>query len=122
MPTRGNLPKGEESATFQAVPRLGGENVAYNVFHNLTGGSSPRMRGKQGELRAADSVRGLIPACAGKTLIDLQRGDVTSQYLFTFRSYRNLAPIKPPSYPLNGRLYSIVSFAALSSAISAGVD
>ena len=50
-----------------AHPRVGGENIVDkpNILANL--GSSPRGRGKPGPSLAVPTVRGLIPAWAGKT-------------------------------------------------------
>ena len=56
-------------ASMKAHPRVCGENRRSEMFRWLTPGSSPRVRGK---LRAAKSVvndAGLIPACAGKTIL-----------------------------------------------------
>ena len=51
----------------RAHPRVCGENVGVSVISPVSGGSSPRVRGKLP--READSAarHRLIPACAGKT-------------------------------------------------------
>ena len=50
-----------------AHPRACGENVLAASSASSTPGSSPRVRGKPPCERAGPPVRGLIPACAGKT-------------------------------------------------------
>ena len=50
-----------------AHPRVGGENALIMLDRPGPYGSSPRGRGKQDFGHAASSVRGLIPAWAGKT-------------------------------------------------------
>ena len=54
-------------ARLGAHPRVGGENVG--DFFDLTAedGSSPRGRGKLGDVTYVDGTAGLIPAWAGKT-------------------------------------------------------
>ena len=51
----------------RAHPRVCGENLT--IFHNLVNGngSSPRVRGKRDVSFLLPAVKGLIPACAGKT-------------------------------------------------------
>ena len=51
----------------RAHPRVCGENHAEHGFKTETVGSSPRVRGKQVFYWERCTVRGLIPACAGKT-------------------------------------------------------
>ena len=56
------------SSSWQAHPRVCGENACDPPSRGRGGGSSPRVRGKQrGRPRQGDQP-GLIPACAGKTL------------------------------------------------------
>ena len=50
-----------------AHPRMRGENRVPLRIVRLLVGSSPHARGKQVEIEYPDSVKGLIPACAGKT-------------------------------------------------------
>ena len=50
-----------------AHPRVCGENPFASGAPSTKPGSSPRVRGKQGDLVLALQVAGLIPACAGKT-------------------------------------------------------
>ena len=51
----------------KAHPRVCGENATSGLVAYLPGGSSPRVRGKQGrDGLSPDRIR-LIPACAGKT-------------------------------------------------------
>ena len=51
-----------------AHPRVGGENFGERLGRTLTGGSSPRGRGKRRLLMARSLALGLIPAWAGKTI------------------------------------------------------
>ena len=60
------------TAASPAHPRVCGENTGEELDQILDLGSSPRVRGK---LEASGSQLhefGLIPACAGKTLNDLE--------------------------------------------------
>ena len=50
-----------------AHPRACGENEAGDEKGAVFEGSSPRVRGKRGRGREGRRLRGLIPACAGKT-------------------------------------------------------
>ena len=50
-----------------AHPRACGENLEKPIILNCRGGSSPRVRGKPRCRRRDRSIRGLIPARAGKT-------------------------------------------------------
>ena len=55
---------------FEAItahPRVCGENILNANTWNLSNGSSPRVRGKRETPETNRVVRGLIPACAGKT-------------------------------------------------------
>ena len=61
------------SVTGLAHPRVCGENLRASPQTTQVRGSSPRVRGKRGCHRGARSMRGLIPACAGKTAIDSSR-------------------------------------------------
>ena len=51
-----------------AHPRVCGENASIAGGAPMTTGSSPRVRGKLGGVCRRRGLRGLIPACAGKTL------------------------------------------------------
>ena len=51
----------------RAHPRVCGENVGTIEVARLTGGSSPRVRGKRGVTVDDQLLERLIPACAGKT-------------------------------------------------------
>ena len=51
-----------------AHPRVCGENCDFCAHFIDVRGSSPRVRGKQAEGRRFRHLRGLIPACAGKTM------------------------------------------------------
>ena len=55
-----------------AHPRVCGENAAENSDKDVVTGSSPRVRGKLAVLPEQLDRPGLIPACAGKTLNDLE--------------------------------------------------
>ena len=55
-----------------AHPRVCGENDGFGYVVHRPSGSSPRVRGKQTAWNATNFARGLIPACAGKTLNDLE--------------------------------------------------
>ena len=50
-----------------AHPRVCGENRTVVLYARGDLGSSPRVRGKLGQRREGTPLRGLIPACAGKT-------------------------------------------------------
>ena len=52
-----------------AHPRVCGENPSNTVIALQRAGSSPRVRGKPRDARIVRPRPGLIPACAGKTLI-----------------------------------------------------
>ena len=58
---------GPTSCNNGAHPRSRGENALARTWVASWGGSSPLTRGKQLTRRPGDSVRGLIPAHAGKT-------------------------------------------------------
>ena len=60
-----------------AHPRVCGENPAGPPTRDSAPGSSPRVRGKPPQLRRAPPSRGLIPACAGKTLTEARASFVT---------------------------------------------
>ena len=64
-PSRGALNSG-------AHPRVCGENVVFSFLGSPPTGSSPRVRGKLIDIVDRETARGLIPACAGKTLNDLE--------------------------------------------------
>ena len=53
-----------------AHPRVCGENPLASCPNSRGRGSSPRVRGKPGQSRYARPCRGLIPACAGKTVAE----------------------------------------------------
>ena len=55
-----------------AHPRVCGENSTDQAITAHSMGSSPRVRGKPSPGVSALAGRGLIPACAGKTLNDLE--------------------------------------------------
>ena len=55
-------------AASRAHPRVCGENAFGRGLGLGNRGSSPRVRGKQLEWTGANFARGLIPACAGKTI------------------------------------------------------
>mgnify|MGYP001681432688 CR=1 FL=1 len=50
-----------------------GENPQAEVWHEQPWGSSPRVRGKPEPGHIHLDVRGLIPACAGKTFLGINR-------------------------------------------------
>ena len=52
-----------------AHPRVCGENLRHGLSHRKLGGSSPRVRGKRPRPYCCWRITGLIPACAGKTLL-----------------------------------------------------
>ena len=65
-----------ESKYFSwAHPRVCGENEADLLPPTLPGGSSPRVRGKHASVINDLHQGGLIPACAGKTLLGKLEGD-----------------------------------------------
>ena len=51
-----------------AHPRVCGENTVSGAVDGIKNGSSPRVRGKPAVVKNGGSAKGLIPACAGKTL------------------------------------------------------
>ena len=51
----------------RAHPRVCGENLTVSESGEISGGSSPRVRGKLNRETYGDIILGLIPACAGKT-------------------------------------------------------
>ena len=53
----------------RAHPRVCGENRAHRASPFASRGSSPRVRGKRSLLRRCSCAWGLIPACAGKTIV-----------------------------------------------------
>ena len=57
---------------FPAHPRVCGENSTSGPKSIDAGGSSPRVRGKHNRCCSEGGGVGLIPACAGKTLNDLE--------------------------------------------------
>ena len=56
----------------RAHPRVCGENTKELMTSVQKEGSSPRVRGKPGLVLDVLAEPGLIPACAGKTLNDLE--------------------------------------------------
>ena len=56
----------------RAHPRVCGENRVTVMSDGSNEGSSPRVRGKQAGEGFSVELRGLIPACAGKTFIAIQ--------------------------------------------------
>ena len=56
----------------RAHPRVCGENCGRCFALVALCGSSPRVRGKLGDFIFESHALGLIPACAGKTLNDLE--------------------------------------------------
>ena len=63
-----------------AHPRAGGENTERTKTMSRYFGSSPRGRGKQGELSSDIPYSGLIPARAGKTSTSAKRKRVSSAH------------------------------------------
>ena len=57
--------------TSGAHPRVCGENGLITRFWGGVGGSSPRVRGKPARSASDVFLRGLIPACAGKTKMSI---------------------------------------------------
>ena len=49
-------------------PRVCGENFGCSRISSRSGGTSPRMRGKQGDMMTLSAHTGNIPAYAGKTI------------------------------------------------------
>ena len=58
-------------AVSQAHPRVGGENARVCAGNHSCQGSSPRGRGKPSVYARCEHRGGLIPAWAGKTLVDV---------------------------------------------------
>ena len=69
IPARaGKTPRGgRHDRHGRAHPRACGENTTPTPENARAVGSSPRVRGKRGRGREGRRLRGLIPACAGKT-------------------------------------------------------
>ena len=55
----------------RAHPRVCGENFAGSITDVSLEGSSPRVRGKLLGHASPETTLGLIPACAGKTYVDI---------------------------------------------------
>ena len=69
----GKTPGGaRHGAVSAAHPRVCGENIGSSSFIDGEYGSSPRVRGKLIQNFMRTGLGGLIPACAGKTLSDLE--------------------------------------------------
>ena len=66
------MPDGGLANRLRAHPRVCGENAWTDLDTNGAAGSSPRVRGKPTGRRVGLCRGGLIPACAGKTLNDLE--------------------------------------------------
>ena len=67
----GKTTRPDEYAPYaEAHPRVGGENPAQRQGQGLLTGSSPRGRGKPLRAAGCDPIYGLIPAWAGKTLME----------------------------------------------------
>ena len=62
------FPQRAEARSQWAHPRVCGENERVCGIHRRAEGSSPRVRGKRRTARISAYRRGLIPACAGKTV------------------------------------------------------
>ena len=62
----------DDSTISRAHPRVCGENTPCCALRVDVRGSSPRVRGKLHFRRIAQDIDRLIPACAGKTLNDLE--------------------------------------------------
>ncbi len=65
---RTDLPASASSPT-PAHPRVRGEDPRSSASQSMTWGSSPRARGGQPLRREGPRRRGLIPACAGRTVV-----------------------------------------------------
>ena len=66
--------RGSRWAVHWAHPRVCGENVGRSLKKKATRGSSPRMRGKLRLVLDVGGPRRLIPAYAGKTVLDCDVG------------------------------------------------
>src|SRR5690606_4096231 len=79
-----------------AHPRMRGEHFSGVIANKPEQGSSPHARGALGEFLAFAEQGGLIPACAGSTLVDLHLCSRLSHFSFTFpRSPGRLPPCRP---------------------------
>ena len=82
---------------FQEHPRACGENVN-DVFGGIgEGGTSPRMRGKQGSSCATPCAAGNIPAHAGKTLLLGQETARAAEHPRVCGENDTGFPLPPPS-------------------------
>ena len=62
-----SFPTGCNSSLAQDHPRVCGEKITPLLFLALASGSPPRVRGKEDTAGSLDAVRGITPACAGKS-------------------------------------------------------
>ena len=69
-----------KTAAAAAHPRVGGENVTMDRVFGDVRGSSPRGRGKLGARNAPSWTNGLIPAWAGKTLINVTQRSISKAH------------------------------------------
>ena len=66
--------------TMTAHPRSRGENTAFDPDPATMVGSSPLTRGKHGQFVGAERDSGLIPAHAGKTVIEVDTGQLVGAH------------------------------------------
>ena len=92
------------NARAEAHPRMRGENGEMTGFRDHGDGSSPHARGKQTAARVSAVESGLIPACAGKTLLELVqwRAIEPTRYNLSCGNYPHEAPLA------RGRMRTII--------------
>ncbi len=62
--------RGKPFRQYEDHPRLRGEHVDYAIAHGAVAGSSPPARGARTKGAGKRPASGIIPACAGSTLIE----------------------------------------------------
>ena len=92
------------SSWATAHPRMRGENTLALCLVARCLGSSPHARGKRDDYYRAIDAAGLIPACAGKTLLELVqwRAIEPTRYNLSCDNYPHEAPLA------RGRMRTII--------------
>ena len=61
-------------------PRMCGEHACTHPIEKMTAGSSPHVRGAQTVQSGTELALGIIPACAGSTMVTLRRSPVARDH------------------------------------------